>query len=96
MTGVQTCALPISIEALVEAGIVRQAHDGMRLLGDGELKAKLTIEAMHASKSALEAVEKAGGSVKTTFEKKVHMNKKGQPGKKVQRRQKAAEKRAGA
>lgn len=54
----------ITIETLVEAGIVRQAHDGMRLLGDGELKSKLTIEAIHASKSALEAVEKAGGSVK--------------------------------
>ncbi len=54
----------ITIETLVEAGIVRQAHDGMRLLGDGELTAKLKIEAIHASKSALAAVEKAGGSVK--------------------------------
>ena len=54
----------VTIALLVEAGIVRHAHDGMRLLADGELKAKLTIEAAHASKAALAAVEKAGGSVK--------------------------------
>lgn len=54
----------ITIKSLVEAGVVRHAYDGMRLLGDGELKAKLNIEAAHASKTALAAVEKAGGSVK--------------------------------
>ncbi|MEQ9449709.1 MAG: 50S ribosomal protein L15, partial [Rhodospirillaceae bacterium] len=53
----------VTIEALVEAGVVRRAHDGLRLLGDGELKAKLKIVAAHASKTALDAVEKAGGSV---------------------------------
>jgi large subunit ribosomal protein L15 len=54
----------VTIDILVKAGIVRHAHDGMRLLADGELKSKLTIEAQHASKAALAAVEKAGGSVK--------------------------------
>ena len=54
----------VTIAVLVEAGVVRHAHDGMRLLADGELKAKLNIEAAHASKAALAAVEKAGGSVK--------------------------------
>jgi large subunit ribosomal protein L15 len=54
----------ITIALLVEAGIVRHAHDGMRLLADGEIKSNLTIEAAHASKAALAAVEKAGGSVK--------------------------------
>jgi len=44
--------------------------------------------------SAVEAVKKAGGSVATTFKKTVHMDKKGKPGKRVQRRTKAAEKRA--
>ena len=44
-----------SIEALVKAGIVRHAHDGMRLLADGELKTKLTIECTFASKAALAA-----------------------------------------
>lgn len=54
----------VTIAVLVEAGVVRHAHDGMRLLADGELKAKLNIEAAHVSKAALAAVEKAGGSVK--------------------------------
>lgn len=53
----------VTIDVLVAAGIVRHAHDGMRLLADGELKTKLNIEAQHASKAALAAVEKAGGSV---------------------------------
>ena len=55
---------PVTSAALVEAGVIRRAHDGVRLLGDGELKAKLTIEVAYASKTALAAVEKAGGTVK--------------------------------
>jgi hypothetical protein len=51
------------------------------LLGKGELKGKLNFEVAGASKSAIAAVEKAGGSVKTTFVKTVHMDKKGKPGK---------------
>src|SRR5690606_8820817 len=54
----------VTAEALVEAGVIRRAHDGVRLLGDGELKAKLTIEVAYASEAARAAVEKAGGSVK--------------------------------
>jgi len=80
--------------SLAEAGLVSHATHGVRLLGKGELKAKLSFEVAGASKSAIAAVEKAGGSVKTTFVKTVHMDKKGKPGKRVQRRQKAAEKRA--
>ena len=53
----------IDAAALVEAGVVRRAHDGVRLLGVGALKAKLDIEVRHASASAKAAVEKAGGSV---------------------------------
>ena len=49
--------------ALVEAGVVRHLRDGVRLLGSGELTAKLTIEVAHASAGAKAAVEKAGGSV---------------------------------
>jgi large subunit ribosomal protein L15 len=56
----------VTIDSLVKAKIVRRAHDGMRLLGEGELKAKLTIEAVYASKTAQDAVEKAGGSVSVT------------------------------
>lgn len=49
--------------SLVEAGILRRAKDGLRVLAKGELKAKLTIEAAGASKAAVEAVEKAGGKI---------------------------------
>ena len=49
---------------LVEAGVLRRAKDGVRLLGTGELKAKLDIEVAHASAGAKAAVEKAGGSLK--------------------------------
>ena len=44
--------------------MIRRAKDGLRLLGRGELKAKLAIEVHGASKSAIAAVEKAGGTVK--------------------------------
>ena len=54
----------ITIESLVKAGVVRRAKDGLRLLGRGELKSKLTVEAHGASKPAIAAVEKAGGTVK--------------------------------
>ena len=43
---------------------MRRAKDGVRLLGDGELKAKLAFDIAGASKSAIEKIEKAGGSVK--------------------------------
>lgn len=49
--------------ALVASGLVRRRLDGVRLLGKGELTAKLTLTVTGASKSAIEAVEKAGGSV---------------------------------
>lgn len=84
----------ITSAGLLEAGLVRRSRDGVRLLGKGELKAKVDLEVAGASASAIEAVKKAGGSVTTTFKKVVHMDKKGKPGKRVQRRTKAAEKRA--
>ena len=49
--------------ALKAAGLARGGKDGVRLLGKGELKAKLSFTVAGASKSAVEAVEKAGGSV---------------------------------
>ena len=57
---------PIDIEALKAAGLVTKAKDGVRLLGNGELSAKVNIEVAGASASAISAVEKAGGSVKVT------------------------------
>jgi large subunit ribosomal protein L15 len=54
----------VNAEALVKSGVLRRAKDGVRLLGRGELTAKLNIEVHGASKSAVAAVEKAGGTVK--------------------------------
>jgi large subunit ribosomal protein L15 len=54
----------VTVETLVKAGVLRRPKDGLRLLGRGEMKAKLTIEAHGASKPAIAAIEKAGGSVK--------------------------------
>ena len=84
----------ITDELLRKAGLAHKSRDGVRLLGDGALNAKLDVEVAGASASARAAVEKAGGTIRTTFTKKVTTNKKGEPGKRVQRRQKAAEKRA--
>ena len=56
---------PVTSEALVAAGVItRQAKDGVKILGVGELKTKLAFEVYGASKSAVAAIEKAGGSVK--------------------------------
>jgi large subunit ribosomal protein L15 len=55
---------PITVEALVKAGVLRRAHGGVRLLGKGEIKGKLSFEVDGASKSAVAAVEKQGGTVK--------------------------------
>ncbi len=54
---------PIDADLLVKARVLRRARDGVRLLGRGELKQAVTIEVTGASKSAVEAVEKAGGKV---------------------------------
>ena len=54
---------PVTIEALVAAGVCARKRDGVKILGVGELTAKLTFEVTGASKSAREAIEKAGGSV---------------------------------
>ncbi len=56
-------AAKIDAAALVEAGILRRAKDGVRLLGGGELKSKVALSVFGASKSAVAAVEKAGGTV---------------------------------
>jgi len=53
----------LNAKALKEAGVINRVRDGIRLLNKGELKSKLTIEVAGASKAAIEAVEKAGGSV---------------------------------
>ncbi len=54
----------VTVDGLVKAGVLRRAKDGVRLLGDGEIKTKLAFDVAGASKAAIEKIEKAGGSVK--------------------------------
>lgn len=56
----------ITEETLVTAGVVRRAKDGVRLLAKGDAPKKAKITVTGASKAAIEAVEKAGGSVTVT------------------------------
>ena len=53
----------VDVAALVEAGVLRRAKDGVRVLADGELTAKVELTVAGASKGAIEKIEKAGGSV---------------------------------
>jgi large subunit ribosomal protein L15 len=90
----------VTAESLVAAGILRRSHDGVRLLGDGELKAKLAVEVAYASKTARAAVEKAGGSVKMLDAEKAAaraatpMKGRKAPTKRAARAKAAAEKKA--
>src|SRR5689334_19816934 len=54
----------IDVDAMVKAGLMRRAKAGVKILGTGEFKAKAQFEVWGATKSAVEAIEKAGGSVK--------------------------------
>jgi large subunit ribosomal protein L15 len=55
---------PVDAAAMVKAGLMRREKGGVKLLADGEIKAKVEFSVWRASKSAVAAVEKAGGSVK--------------------------------
>jgi large subunit ribosomal protein L15 len=55
---------PVDSAAMVKAGLMRRAKGGVKLLGNGEFKAKASFSVYRASQSAIQAVEKAGGSVK--------------------------------
>jgi large subunit ribosomal protein L15 len=61
--GLLDAAGTVDAAALVKAGLIRRIKDGVRLLGAGEIKAKVTFSVYGASKSAVAAVEKAGGTV---------------------------------
>ncbi len=56
----------ISEDTLLEAGVIRRKLDGVRVLAKGEFSAKVELQVSGASKSAVEAVEKAGGSLTVT------------------------------
>jgi large subunit ribosomal protein L15 len=62
--GVIDAKAPVDAVAMVKAGLMRREKGGVKLLGDGEIKAKVEFSVWRASKSAVAAVEKAGGSVK--------------------------------
>jgi large subunit ribosomal protein L15 len=54
---------PVTLASLMAAGVVTKARDGVKILGQGELTANLTFEVAAASKSAVAAIEKAGGAI---------------------------------
>ena len=56
----------ITEDILVASGLVRRKRDGIRILAKGELKSKLKLSVTGASKAAIEAVSKAGGSLTIT------------------------------
>jgi len=56
----------ITEDALVASGLVRRKRDGIRVLAKGEITARLDIEVSGASKTAVEAVGKAGGALRVT------------------------------
>jgi large subunit ribosomal protein L15 len=60
---------PITSESLIASGIASKARDGVRIIGKGELKAKLDLTVAGASKSAIAAIEKAGGKITLTVVK---------------------------
>lgn len=60
---------PIDGATLVEAGVLRRVRDGVRLLAKGELKSQISITVAGASKAAVDAVQKLGGSVTQTAPK---------------------------
>lgn len=57
---------PVTEAVLAESGVISRVRDGVRVLGGGELTAKLQIEVTGASQSAIAAVEKAGGTLAVT------------------------------
>lgn len=61
--GVVDASKEINAEVLVAAGVLKQIYDGVRLLGNGELTAKVTIKVAGSTEAAKAAVEKVGGQV---------------------------------
>ena len=61
--GIFDAKKPVTEDVMRASGLVRKSRHGVRLLATGELKTKLTIEVTGATKGAIAAVEKAGGSI---------------------------------
>ena len=62
--GLIDAKVPVDVAVMVKAGLMRREKGGVKLLGEGELKSKIEFSVWRASKSAIAAVEKAGGTVK--------------------------------
>ena len=62
--GLLDAKAPVDAAAMIKAGLMRREKDCVKLLGNGEFKAKADFSVWGASKSAREAIEKAGGSLK--------------------------------
>lgn len=69
-----TAGQEVTVETIVASGLTKKAYDGLKVLGNGELSAKLTIVAAAASASAIEKVKKAGGSI-SLIEKKENIGR---------------------
>ena len=52
-------------DTLMQLGVIKKLHDGLKILGTGELTRTITVEAHHFSKSALDKIQKAGGTAQT-------------------------------
>ena len=85
----------VDVAVLIAAGLLRRPKDGVRLLGAGELKAKLALTVNHASASAKAAVEKVGGSI-SIIERKVLAADEAKRKKSAAKKQAAVKKPAGA
>ena len=53
----------VTVESLLEAGMIKKANDGIVVLGNGELTKKLTVRAARVTKTANEKITAAGGKV---------------------------------
>ena len=52
----------VDAQALIDAGLIRKAQDGLKVLGNGELTKKLTVKAVKFTGSAKEKIEAVGGT----------------------------------
>lgn len=86
---------PVDPAALVGAGVLRRALDGVRVLGDGELKAKLELTVDHVTASARAAIEKVGGKI-TLIERKVLAADEAKRAKSAAKKAKTAKKKPAA
>ena len=85
---------PVTVQALIDAGVVRRRRDGVRLLGRGELKSKVSFEVTGASSGAVKAVEAAGGTITLTAMPKRAAKQEGDAAPKKAAAKKSAPKKA--